>query len=87
MIVAILNVMYNAVHSHQSPSPGPDHLTMACNLSTGEVHLETCIKDLQERFARCELQVSAPLVAFRESVFSPEEVPDAVPKPVKVRGA
>jgi ribosome assembly protein 1 len=35
------------------------------DVCAGEVHLETCIKDLKERFARCELLVSAPLVAFR----------------------
>ena len=34
-------------------------------LPAGEVHLETCIKDLKERFARVELIVSPPLVAFR----------------------
>ena len=50
----------------------------------GEVHLETVIKDLKERFARIQLQVSPPLVAFRESVFLPSESPDAVVKPAKV---
>ena len=52
----------------------------------GEVHLETCIKDLRERFARVPLHVSAPLVAFRESVLHPEEltVPDLVVKAAKV---
>lgn len=41
--------------------------------AAGEVHLETCVKDLTERFARVELRVSAPLVAFRESVLAPGE--------------
>ena len=50
----------------------------------GEVHLETCIKDLRERFARIELQVSPPLVAFRESVFCPAEAPDLAADPAKV---
>eukprot|EP00898_Chlorokybus_atmophyticus_P007645 jgi/Chlat1/7882/Chrsp66S00582 len=36
--------------------------------AAGEVHLERCLKDLRERFARIELAVSAPLVSFRESV-------------------
>ena len=36
--------------------------------AAGEVHLETCIKDLKERFARCELVVSPPLVAFRRAL-------------------
>jgi hypothetical protein len=54
-------------------------------VATGEVHLETCIKDLRERFARVELTVSPPLVAFRESVADPAEAPDAVHRPPKVR--
>eukprot|EP00884_Botryococcus_braunii_P007860 jgi/Botrbrau1/17075/Bobra.0285s0002.1 len=50
----------------------------------GEIHLETVLKDLQERFARVKLKHSPPLVAFRESVFYPPEQRDVVPKPVKV---
>ena len=42
------------------------------------------IKDLKERFARIQLQVSPPLVAFRESVFLPSESSDAVVSPAKV---
>ena len=41
-----------------------EHLLAAA----GEVHLETCVKDLKERFARIDLLVSPPLVAFKESV-------------------
>lgn len=41
--------------------------------AAGEVHLETCIKDLKERFARIDLQVSPPLVAFRESIYMAED--------------
>ncbi len=48
------------------------------------MHLETCIQDLRERFARVELTVSPPLVAFRESVADPAEGPDAAPRPPKV---
>lgn len=36
--------------------------------AAGEIHLETCIKDLKERFARIELVVSPPLVRFKESI-------------------
>jgi hypothetical protein len=43
--------------------------------AAGEIHLETCLKDLQERFARIELRVSPPLVSFKESVVHPAEVP------------
>ncbi len=55
----------------------------AC-LHAGEVHLETVIKDLKERFARIQLQVSPPLVAFRESVFLQSEAPEAIVKPPRV---
>ena len=34
-----------------------------------QVHLETCVKDLTERFARVELVVPPPLVGFRESIL------------------
>jgi ribosome assembly protein 1 len=50
----------------------------------GEVHLETIIKDLRQRFARIELRVSPPLVAFRESVLLESEAPEPVQKPIKV---
>lgn len=36
--------------------------------AAGEVHLERCIKDLKERFAKVDLIVSAPLVAFKETI-------------------
>lgn len=36
--------------------------------AAGEVHLERCVTDLRERFARIELEVSPPLVAFRETI-------------------
>ena len=44
--------------------------------AAGEIHLETCVKDLRERFARVDLAVSPPLVGFKESVVHPAEVPD-----------
>ena len=43
-----------------------------------------CLKDLKERFARVNIHVSAPLVAFRESAFLPAEAPDLAPRPYKV---
>eukprot|EP00249_Psilotum_nudum_P018904 c27012_g1_i2 orf=142-3336(+) len=36
--------------------------------AAGEVHLERCIKDLRERFAGVELEISPPLVAFKETI-------------------
>ncbi|KAI5678531.1 hypothetical protein M9H77_09481 [Catharanthus roseus] len=36
--------------------------------AAGEVHLERCIKDLKERFAKISLEVSPPLVSYRETI-------------------
>ncbi len=38
-------------------------------LTAGELHLERCLKDLRERFARVEIQASAPIVPFRETAI------------------
>lgn len=43
-------------------------------LTAGEVHLERCLKDLRERFAKCEIQVGAPIVPYRESIVSAAEM-------------
>lgn len=43
--------------------------------AAGEVHLERCIKDLKERFAKVSLEVSPPLVSFRETIESEESNP------------
>ncbi|KAF8421095.1 P-loop containing nucleoside triphosphate hydrolase protein [Tirmania nivea] len=45
-------------------------------LTAGELHLERCLKDLRERFARIEIQSSPPVVPFRETIVS---VPDMTP--------
>ncbi|GJN21248.1 hypothetical protein PR202_gb08709 [Eleusine coracana subsp. coracana] len=36
--------------------------------AAGAVHLERCINDLQERFAKVQLVVSNPLVSFKETI-------------------
>ncbi|KAG9440362.1 hypothetical protein H6P81_020527 [Aristolochia fimbriata] len=36
--------------------------------AAGEVHLERCIKDLKERFAKVKLEVSPPLVSYKETI-------------------
>lgn len=38
-----------------------------CLVAAGELHLERCLRDLRERFARCDIQASPPLVPFRET--------------------
>lgn len=39
-------------------------------LTAGELHLERCLKDLRERFAKCEIQVGEPIVPYRETIVS-----------------
>lgn len=47
-------------------------------VTAGELHLERCLKDLRERFAKCEIQAGEAIVPYRESIVS---VPDmAAPK-------
>ena len=44
-------------------------------LTAGELHLERCLKDLRERFARCEIQAGEPLVPYRETIVNATEMP------------
>jgi ribosome assembly protein 1 len=42
-------------------------------LTAGELHLERCVTDLRERFARCEIQTGEAIVPYRETiVYGPE---------------
>ena len=43
-------------------------------LTAGELHLERCLKDLRERFARCEIQAGEPIVPYRETIASATEM-------------
>lgn len=38
-------------------------------IAAGELHLERCLKDLRERFARCAISASKPLVPYRETAI------------------
>jgi ribosome assembly protein 1 len=42
--------------------------------TAGELHLERCLKDLRERFARCEIQQGEPIVPYRESIINAPSV-------------
>ncbi|KAI9814273.1 MAG: Cytoplasmic GTPase/eEF2-like protein (ribosomal biogenesis) [Phylliscum demangeonii] len=44
--------------------------------TAGELHLERCLKDLRERFARCEIQAGEPIVPYRETIVA---TPDMAP--------
>ncbi len=43
-------------------------------LTAGELHLERCLTDLRERFARCEIQAGAPIVPYRETIVRADEM-------------
>lgn len=42
--------------------------------TAGELHLERCLKDLRERYARCEIQVGEPIVPYRESIVDASDM-------------
>ena len=42
--------------------------------ASGELHLQQCLKDLKEKFAKVDFTVSAPMVPFRETINSLGEV-------------
>ncbi|KAF8579687.1 ribosomal protein S5 domain 2-like protein, partial [Ramaria rubella] len=44
-------------------------------LTAGELHLERCLKDLRERFAKVEIQASKPIVPFRETAIRAPDLP------------
>lgn len=46
-------------------------------LTAGELHLERCVKDLRERFARCEIQTGEAIVPYRETITSAVEMAPA----------
>eukprot|EP00004_Rigifila_ramosa_P026599 TRINITY_DN8369_c0_g1_i1.p1 TRINITY_DN8369_c0_g1~~TRINITY_DN8369_c0_g1_i1.p1 ORF type:complete len:1050 (-),score=290.48 TRINITY_DN8369_c0_g1_i1:58-2988(-) len=41
-------------------------------IASGELHLERCLKDLREKYAKIELIISSPLVFFRETILNQE---------------
>ena len=44
-------------------------------VTAGEVHLERCVRDLKETYAKgIKVNVSAPLVPFRETIIDPPEI-------------
>jgi len=43
-------------------------------LTAGELHLERCLKDLRERYAKCEIQAGEPIVPYRETIVRAAEM-------------
>lgn len=46
-------------------------------VTLGEIHLERCIYDLENEYAKCHLSVSSPIVPFRETIV-PQATVDMV---------
>ncbi|XP_067411824.1 elongation factor-like GTPase 1 isoform X2 [Emydura macquarii macquarii] len=43
-------------------------------ITAGEVHLQRCLDDLKERFAKIQISVSEPIIPFRETITRPPKV-------------
>lgn len=43
-------------------------------ITAGEVHLQRCLDDLRERFAKIEVSASAPIIPFRETIIRPPKL-------------
>jgi len=43
-------------------------------VTAGELHLERCLKDLRERFAKCDIQAGKVIVPYREGIVKAEEM-------------
>ncbi|CAM1510397.1 Fc.00g007320.m01.CDS01 [Cosmosporella sp. VM-42] len=49
-------------------------------LTAGELHLERCLTDLKERFARCDIQAGEAIVPYRETIVKAAEMRPPVNK-------
>lgn len=49
-------------------------------LTAGELHLERCLTDLRDRFAKCEIQAGEAIVPYRETIVRAEEMKPAASK-------
>ncbi|XP_033120660.1 elongation factor-like GTPase 1 [Anneissia japonica] len=43
-------------------------------IAAGEVHLERCLDDLKKRFAKIKINVSPPIIPFRETIINPPKI-------------
>jgi len=43
-------------------------------VTAGEVHLQRCLLDLTQTYAKCQLNVSEPIVSFRETIVRPPDM-------------
>ena len=73
-----LNKMISGMRLLEQSDPCAQYETLDSGehviLTAGELHLERCLKDLRERFARCEIQAGEPIVPYREGIVSAAEM-------------
>lgn len=50
--------------------PSGEHVIV----TAGELHLERCVKDIRERFARCEIQTGEAIVPYRETIVHGQDM-------------
>ncbi|CAH0390781.1 unnamed protein product [Bemisia tabaci] len=62
-------------------------------VTAGEVHLQRCIDDLEQRYAKIKVRASEPIVPFRETIVPPpsvdmvnEAITPSQPQPMKKEG-
>ena len=53
-----------------------EHVIAGC----GELHVEICLKDLEEEYAKCPLKKSDPVVSYKETVVTEEATEVALAK-------
>ena len=75
---ADLNKMIHGLHLLVQSDPCAEYEQFQSGehvlLTAGELHLERCLTDLRERFARCEIQAGEPIVPYRETIVRAEEM-------------
>ncbi|OAX83835.1 hypothetical protein ACJ72_01792 [Emergomyces africanus] len=81
---ADLNKMINGLKLLEKSDPCAQYEVLSSGehviLTAGELHLERCLKDLRERFAKCEIQAGEAIVPYRETIINaPEMAPPKNP--------
>ncbi|KAK5997577.1 Ribosome assembly protein 1 [Cladobotryum mycophilum] len=75
---ADLDKMIQGLHLLVQSDPCAEYEQLASGehvlLTAGELHLERCLVDLKERFARCDIQAGEPIVPYRETIITAEEM-------------
>ncbi|GAM90655.1 hypothetical protein ANO11243_087000 [Dothideomycetidae sp. 11243] len=73
-----LDKMIKGLHMLEQADPAVIYEQMESGehviVTAGELHLERCLKDLRERFAKCDVQAGEVIVPYREGIVKQEEM-------------